>query len=358
MRSLVGPMCGEVEGSADAIMAGTSDFDVKLAALKWKMQAVPALRESLYRPDPYTAAVDTAMLCYQMIDYFERGPGKQELGPASAEAAATCRHMTDDFMKILASGLVSGDLSRGRAFVQKWASEHPIRHSIADRESALTRTFEQQFDGIMPAPDYFADVATSVDDLSLKMDVYSNQLFRQARWEVERMKLELMRDMQSNQTLAQANQAMKSAESAAATIERLAPAIERGLRVAQDAPKLFAAERETAVNAMHEEITRTVQVLHDERVAAMEQISKERSIAMKDLNDTLAEQRQELASDADRISIRRIDYAAERIMRLLAIMVIAAAVALLSLVLALWMLLRSRSRRQRTTFSTSEKTPA
>jgi hypothetical protein len=82
MRSLVGPMCGQIEQSADAIVAGTTDLNVKLAALKWKMDAVPAMRAALFRPDPYTAAVDTAVLCYQMTGYFESGPGKQEFGAA------------------------------------------------------------------------------------------------------------------------------------------------------------------------------------------------------------------------------------------------------------------------------------
>src|SRR5262245_51253342 len=55
MRAMVHPMCGQVEEAADAIVAGATDADVKLAALKWKMEAVPALRQSLFQPDWDTA---------------------------------------------------------------------------------------------------------------------------------------------------------------------------------------------------------------------------------------------------------------------------------------------------------------
>jgi len=42
MRSLVGPMCGEIEHTADQIAAGTADPAVRRAAIRWKIEAVPA----------------------------------------------------------------------------------------------------------------------------------------------------------------------------------------------------------------------------------------------------------------------------------------------------------------------------
>src|SRR5215471_9676374 len=79
MRSLAGPMCGEIELAADQISADTTNAAVKEAALRWKIEGVPALRETLFEPDPYTAVMDTWVLLNQMADYFERGPGKETL---------------------------------------------------------------------------------------------------------------------------------------------------------------------------------------------------------------------------------------------------------------------------------------
>ena len=59
MRGLAEAMCGQVQQSADAIIAGTRDRDVQLAALTWKMEAVPALREALFLPNAFAVALDT-----------------------------------------------------------------------------------------------------------------------------------------------------------------------------------------------------------------------------------------------------------------------------------------------------------
>ena len=80
VRSLVGPMTGRMESAADEIVASTTSPTVRLAALEWKIDAVPAMRDSLFQPDPYVALVDAWVLLYQMGDYFESGPGKTSSG--------------------------------------------------------------------------------------------------------------------------------------------------------------------------------------------------------------------------------------------------------------------------------------
>jgi hypothetical protein len=336
MRSLVGPMCGQIEQSADAIIAGSSDLNVKLAALEWKIDAVPAMREALFRPDPYSAAFDTAALSMQMIEYFERGPGKEALGPtASAQAAADCRSMLDEYLKVVASATSSGDVSKARDFVQRWATDHPIRHSISGRESAMSRVYEQEFIVSRSTIEYVADAAATADDLTRKMDVYSDQLFRQARWEVERLRLELVRDYRVDQAVPLAERAVKSAEQAVKTVDGLAPSLERSLAVAEGVPKLAAAERETVIKAVHDEMTRVLETVRDERVVALEQVSKERSIASKEIKDALSAQASQLAVDAERISTLRIDYTMEKVTRLMAI-AMAVTVAVILLGLLVW----------------------
>lgn len=90
MRALVGPMTGQIEQAADQIIAATTDDAVKRAALRWKIEVVPALRRALFEADPFAAVIDTRVLFNQMADYFERGPGKEaglrddgRLGPKS-----------------------------------------------------------------------------------------------------------------------------------------------------------------------------------------------------------------------------------------------------------------------------------
>jgi hypothetical protein len=332
-------MCGQIEQSADAISDGTTDANTKMAALKWKMDAVPAMREALFRPDPYTATVDTAVLCCQMTNYFDTGPGKQALGDMSAQAAASCRSMTDEYFQVIASATYSGDVSRARAFAEKWAADHPITYAIAGRASALARVNEDEFIGPHTAIEYVADTAVTADDLSRKIDIYSDQLFREVQWQIELMRLEMARDYHVDQAFPLAERAVTSAERATATVDRLDPALERSLAIAEDAPKLVASERQAAMDAMHQE-------LDGQRVAALKQADGERVIAMEELHQALLDQAKQLTTDAEQITARKIDEVMDRATRLvgfsLAAVFIAAVVGLL---FVRRMLVRSQRQR-------------
>ncbi|HSI32940.1 MAG TPA: hypothetical protein VK986_05065 [Tepidisphaeraceae bacterium] len=320
MRSLVGPMCGQIERAADDIIATSPDLKVKLAALRWKAEAVPAMREAVFRPDAYSAAFDTAALCMQMIEYFEFGAGREALGSVGADkAAAACRGMLAQFLKVVASATASGDISKARDAVQRWAAEHPIGDSIAARESAMSRVFEQEFSDSRGAFEYIADASATADDLTRRMDVFSDHLFRQARWEVERFQLALVRDYRVDETVPLADRAVKSAERAVTTIDQLTPDVRRTLAVAQDAPKLLVAEREAVLKAMSGEMDRAFKILRDERVLAFEQISKERSTASLEIRDALLAQATQLTGEADRMVTRQIDYVIDKSTRLVQI---------------------------------------
>ncbi|HEY7038076.1 MAG TPA: hypothetical protein VID28_04450 [Methylomirabilota bacterium] len=76
MRSLAGPMGGQIEQAADHIMAGTTDDAVKRAALQWKIEGVPAIRKALFEPDPFSAVMDTWVLVNQMAGYSRAARGR------------------------------------------------------------------------------------------------------------------------------------------------------------------------------------------------------------------------------------------------------------------------------------------
>ncbi len=172
VRALVGPMCGEIEQAADGIAAGTTNRAVQRAALEWKIEAVPAMRGALFQPDPLTALVDSWALCHQMTDYFEVGPGKTALGDSSPAAATTCRRLEETLAQVVATITASGDISKTRAFVRQWAADHPIRHSIAGRESTLSRVLERDAAGALSTGEVVAEITTSVNDLSRRLEVY------------------------------------------------------------------------------------------------------------------------------------------------------------------------------------------
>jgi hypothetical protein len=237
MRAMVGPMCGEIEQTADLIAAGTTNHDLKRAALEWKIEAIPAMRAAIFQPDPITALMDTWVLCYQMVDYFETGPGKTALSNSSPTAAVTCRRLEETVAQAAVTMTVSGDVSKIRAFTRQWATDHPIKNSIAGRESILSRVLDRDAVETLSVGEVVADLNTAVEDLSRKLEVYSDQPVRQARWEAVLLKSELLADMPVGQVVLLAERAVRSAEQAAATLNWLAPAVERGVVVAESAPQ-------------------------------------------------------------------------------------------------------------------------
>jgi hypothetical protein len=307
MRALVDPMCGQLEQGADAIIAETTKASVRKAALRWKIDGVPALREALFRPDGFTALGDTWVLCHQMADYFEKGPGKASLEEASPQAVATCRRMEEEITRIAASITMSGDVSRTRAFARKWAAEHPIQHSIAGRESVLSRVLERELAGSFSAGEAVGEMTTALDDLNRKLDVYSAQLFRQARWEAELFRNELREGVSVDKAFTLVERAVRSSEQAVATIEQLAPIAQRAAEVVVEVPKLVASEREAMLKSLDEDFKRSFQFT-EERMAAFEQITAERIVALKELREGLKAERLALTQAMEQTSFKVVDY--------------------------------------------------
>jgi hypothetical protein len=318
MRALVDPMAGRIEETADAILDGTADRSVQLSALEWKIQAVPALREALFQPDPFIATLDAWVLLFQMADFFERGPGKTSLGPASARAAAVCRTLEEDFTGVVRTASQPGAVTKAREFARRWAAEHPITHSIAGREPALTLAFEKELAGSTSVGDAVADVTVTLDDLNRRIEVYSDQLFRQAGWEAERLSRKLMTDPSAGQALTLADRAVTAAERAGATLDRLAPSIEGAARTAERTPEIVASERLAVIAALKAELQRTLDVAQHERALAFEYLTSEREATLHEIRKIASEERQALARDAEEVSVRVVDHAIDRLERIVA----------------------------------------
>lgn len=314
MRSLVDPMCGQIERSADQIADSTSDPAVRRMAVQWKIEAVPALREALFEPNPFIALADSWVLFDQMADFFETGAGRAALGDWATSAVETCRRLEEEMAQVAASMTHSGDVSRARAFARTWAAEHPIRYAIQDRESTLGLELERDLPDSWSTGEAVAQITTSVDDLNRKIDVYSDHMFRQARWELEL----LGSDLRLAETMPLAERAVQSAEKAAAALDHLEPQIQQSLVLAQTAPVFIASERKAAIDALGAELTRTIAFVHQERMIAFRQISQERIAGLGEMRKTLSEERQAFDEDMVRTARELVDHAAWRIAQLVA----------------------------------------
>jgi hypothetical protein len=314
MRSLVGPMCGEIERTADRIAAGTADPAVRRAAIRWKIEAVPTLRAALFQPEPFTALLDSWVLFNQMADFFETGAGREHLGDSAPVAVESCRRLEREIADVFAAMTVSGDISKVRAFAKSWAADHPIRYAIPDREVALSRALEREVPESWSTGEAVAEITTSIDDLNRKLDVYGDHLFRQVRWEGEL----LVGDLGLADVPPLAERAFVSVEKVSAAFDRLAPAFERAAAVAEGTPALITSERQAAIESFSRDLTRTLAFLQEERIVALRQVTAERMGAIHDLRQAVSEERKALDQDIERIGLQLVDHALWRLAQLVA----------------------------------------
>jgi hypothetical protein len=194
------------------------------------------------------------------------------------------------------------------------------------------------------------ELTTAVDDLSRRLDVYTDQLFRQARWELESLRSEVLSDLKIDRVLPLTERALNSAERAVAAADRLVPAVERTLSVVEGAPKLVVGERDAVLKAVQDELTRTIKFVREERVAALDSLTneraaalghltseriatldyltKERSAAFNEIRATVAEERKAATRDVEHMSLKVLDHAFWRAAQLLMGLVVALFVAL------------------------------
>jgi hypothetical protein len=337
MRAQVQPLTGVIVAAADQIIAGTTNRAIHRQALLWKIDAVPALREALFLPNPMAAVFDAWAMTFQMTDYFEKGPGKDGLGGAHAIAVTTCQHLETELARLAASCTVSGDVSKARAAAKQWAADHPIRQSIASRESTLNRATEMEVATSFSTTEAMGNLTVTLDDLNRRLEIYSAQLLDQGRWQAELFALDAAQDYQVERAIPLAERAVKSSEQAVTAVDRLAPAVERVAVVAESAPKIIAAERDVTIKAMQAELTRTLTFIQEERIAVLKQLTAERIAAVQDLRDTVVQERKALMQDLDPMSVKVVDHAFLRAAQLCAVVL---AVAFVGIVVLLFLVRR------------------
>jgi len=343
MRTLVEPVCGAIVASADSISAGTTNRAIRREALLWKIEAVPAMREALFQSNPFLAAGDSWVLSWQMIDYFEQGPGKQRLGDAAPMAVATCRQLEQELKGVAASFTRSGDVTRVGEFVRQWAAEHPIRHSIASRESELSYFTDRQIQEKFSVPEAAGNLVVTLDDLSRRIDTYSAQLFEQSRWQAELFAMDLAADYQLDQAVPLAKEAVESTAEVAKAVDRMVAPLEKTVAVAENTPEMITKERGATIEALRGEVTRAIEFGQQERIVFIEELTKQRDAALLELHRNIIEERKALTRDVEEISLKAVDHAVFRMAQLAAVMFV---VAFASVVLLLFLIRRVFSSRR------------
>jgi hypothetical protein len=302
IRVLVEPFCDRVASTADQIMASTTNQTIRREALLWKIQAVQVMRETLFHANPYIALGDTWVFLTQMDGYFQSGPGRQALGDSAPIAVAACASLEKQLTEVAASFTHSGNVTDVRTFIQKWAADHPIKHSIAGRESVVSYFTRRNLQETFSAPEAAGDFVVTMNDLSRRFDIYSGQLLDQSRWQAELFATDLAREYHLDKT--------------AADLDKTAADLDKTTAVLDTAPQFIDSERGAVQQAVHEEVSRTIQFAQQEMTAMFDEVTKEETAALLELHRNISEERTAFTQDLGQLSFKVMDHAFFRIAQL------------------------------------------
>jgi hypothetical protein len=194
-----------VEFAADSILALTSDPAVTRNALVWKIYAVAAIYRSAALPDPLMATIDSRVLTYQMRDFFTTGNGRSLFGalqPLAVEATRFIEGELDRSVE-LSGQKMRPELDEG---IRRFAAEHPLTNPYFFRPSPVellaTYLGQEQVSGLQAV----GSMTEMMEQLSLRLNLYTELLPRSGRWQAELLLAELADSSRSSQFLEILNQ--------------------------------------------------------------------------------------------------------------------------------------------------------
>lgn len=268
-RVMVKPLAGMFIEAFESIYDQAEDPTVRYAAIQFQTEIVPAIREACFTPSAVVAILDVWALSFQLITFFETGPGAEQLGDY-APIALTAAIRMREYIEKVGDGLATDEVDeKADGIIEGWADENPINNSIASRECITNQVTKLTKAMGLSLGDVVDTMVTSVDDLNRKLDIYSDQLPKQARWEAELFTMGTLDELNLDESLVR--------------IPELLDASLATLEVAQSLPEVVESERTLILDAVRAEVAVSLETLQAERQAVMKQVSLERELVLAEV---------------------------------------------------------------------------
>ncbi len=318
-----------VEIAADSILKLTTDRSVAHNALVWKVYAVAAIHRSAALPDPLMAWIDSQVLTYQSRDFFATGNGKSLFGaqqPLALEATRFIEGELDRSIE-LSGQKVNPDL---QSQIREFASEHPLRNAYFFRPSPVELLAKYLGQDQVSGLQAVGSMTEMMEQLSLRLNLYTELLPRTGRWQAELMLAELA-DSSRSSTYIDVLSRIEAMETLNAFL--------------LSAPDLVEEQREILLEAVGQQRLAFESALEKYVAGATEEIlagiTPEREAAMAELDRIMQAEIQEAVTRLDASiaqAVVDIDGALERavnqlFVRLLQLVAIVGAVAVLLVLL-------------------------
>ena len=324
-----------IAGAADQIAAQSSDPDVQLAALQWKVRAASASRHAATQTSPPMGLLDSWALSAQMQEFLTGGAGSEVFGAEQGIARTAVAPLLQDIVGIARELSPPEDFAKYETFVGDYVRDAPltsldlVRDSVVDRWTELTGQRATLISTVGTAPEVVSDFAD-------RLRLYGDQLPSETLW----------------QTQLAFRQAGYGAQDWQDAMNRLNDSLGDVGRLAQASPDLLHGSVDDlrgilfgATDRLDQSWMEMLRAMHVEREALAQNIRQERSSVVA----AVGVQRAAMMKDAERIAAHAVETSAREVrglIRELAAYAITAMIVVLGLPFAGgYFLGRARARR-------------
>jgi len=179
-----------VELAADSILELATERSVARNALIWKAYAVPAIYRSGTLPDPLAAFIDSRVLTYQMRDYFTTGSGSELFADHQQLAIEAATFLEGELLR--ARGLSGQEADPELdADVIRFAAENPLDNPYFFRRSTVEVLAKYMGEERVSGLQAVGSMTELMEDMSQRLNTYSELLPRTGRWQAELLLVEL-----------------------------------------------------------------------------------------------------------------------------------------------------------------------
>jgi len=328
-----------IERAADTIAAQTSDPQVRVNAIQWKLVSTVDLQTASVSRDPVLSLAELILFALQSQAYLTTGEGRTLFGPQQPVAVAAVTGIRQELLRYVNSVTPAGGSERALNLLQPWADAYPIRSPYVGRETVVTDSLVNAFAGVdRSALAAVGDVELSVQILDARVAQIQATMLKEARWQAELLLADMAR--------------LPLADSLTGQMGRLTTSVERVTDVAETMPDLVDRERIAAFASVTEERIAVLKSITAEREALVAALASERAIAV----EALHEERVATLRDAEISAQRLIDYTLSRKLELfvnhILLRIFLGALVLILLMLGAGLILIAFARRSRPLGST------
>jgi hypothetical protein len=261
---------GTVEEAADEIIRSTDNKEIKMNALKWKINVIPCAMESLVIPDPRAAGVDLYALSGQMLEFFSNGNGKNLFGKYQYIAIKASEDIKEEIMKIANDFRDIRYRQETTKIVEDWIKGNPIQNIQFNRRSTFDLLAKT-----LGAEEYtlgssVGDIAQGVQDIRRQITTYTEFLPEHIKWRAQLASYEIFGDSVVQKTFS--------------NFDRLVNSTEKVSKVAEETPSLIRELQQSSFTEINRQLLLTLTTLANERKILIDEMRNERLEVLKDIN--------------------------------------------------------------------------